>query len=188
MMYSISDMIVFVFILTVAVRELVRSVKRDEGITPNLLLYISIGLNFILLPLEFENDLMLGSYLFIFILLGITLWLFQKKDMQEIQMQRIKDDLRALSDRKEVSILRRPTKLTAKLLKRYGPKRASMYRSVFFAFLFMALSSLYIVTHVDSFLILRFGVLALIFMGLVIGFSFHRTGYEKLVEIQNDKE
>ena len=125
---------VFVVVLGIvmAVREVFISRERDEGVTPNLLLYI--GIVFSSFGFYFDHAFDYGYLPYIGIITGIIFiigssWKGQAKD---IAKRRVLDDYFSLRKKgAEGSSLFRP-KIHAKFLKRHGIKKASIYLSLLF--------------------------------------------------------
>lgn len=122
---------VVVFGLVMAVREVFISRERNEGITPNLLLYIGIILSSI--GFYFDNAFdgiyltMVGAISGLIFIIG-SAW---KGNAKDISKKRVLDDFLSLEKDDETSTILEP-KIHAKFLKKYGLKKASVILSVLY--------------------------------------------------------
>ncbi len=125
---------VFVVVLGIvmAVREVLISRERDEGLTPNLLIYIGLILSSI--GFYFDHVFDYGYLTYTGMISGIifiigSIW---KGEAKDISKKRLLEDYLSLgkNSAKSSSIIR--PKIHAKFLKRYGVKKASVYISLLF--------------------------------------------------------
>lgn len=130
---------VVVFGIVMAVREVFISRERNEGVTPNLLLYL--GVIFSSMGFYFDHGFDYGYITYAGMISGIifiigSIW---KGEAKDISKKRLLDDYLSLEKGgAESSPIIRP-KIHAKFLKRYGVKKASVYLSVLITVLIIGL-------------------------------------------------
>ena len=122
---------VIVLGIVMAIREVFISRERNEGLTPNLLLYTGLIISSFGFYFDHAFDdiylSMTGTISGLIFIIG-SAW---KGNAKDISKKRVLDDFLSLEKDDETSSILRP-KIHAKFLERYGLKKASIYLSVLF--------------------------------------------------------